>query len=93
MNAYARFASTLGALAMVTTIGVAAQGTSEQAKDKDNKAATVSGAAKTADVAKATGSTTAKSAKATAGGAKKLGVGIKDAVTPDKKDDSKDKKK
>ena len=47
---------------------------------------------KTTDVAKATGSTTAKGAKATAGGAKKLGAGIKDAVTPDKKDDSNDKK-
>lgn len=107
MTTYARFASILGALAIATTIGVAAQGKSEQAKD--NKGATVSGAAKTAgtatkDAAKATGkatasgakkvgSTTAKGAKATAGGAKKVGVGIKDAVTPDKKDDSKDKKK
>ncbi len=32
MTTYARFASILGALALATTIGVAAQGKSEQAK-------------------------------------------------------------
>ena len=37
MNAYACFASILGTLGLVTTIGVAAQGKSEQAKDKDKE--------------------------------------------------------
>ena len=39
----------------------------------------------TADAAKATGKATEKGAEATASGAKKLGVGVKDAVTGEKK--------
>ena len=47
----------------------------------------------TADGAKTTANATAKGATATASGAKKLGLGIAGAVTPDKKDEKKDEKK
>ena len=146
MKTFARAAAILTALTIATTVGIGAQGKTEETKGKDDKGTTVSGAAKaaggatkdaakttakgtaagakavgsttakgaeagakkvanspvgatakkgsekTADAAKATGSTATKGAKATASGAKKLGAGVKGAVTPDKKDESKDKK-
>jgi hypothetical protein len=79
MTPHSRFTSILTAVALAATVALAAQGRTEETKDKGTS---VSGAAKAA-------STTTKGAKATAGGAKKLGLGIKDAVTPDKNSEKK----
>jgi hypothetical protein len=98
MNAHARFVAVLTALA-IATVGAAAQGKSDAAKDKDNHGTSVSDVAKTAgtatkDAAKATGKGTATGAKAvgstTAKGAE---VGAKRVANSPGKDDRKDKKK
>jgi hypothetical protein len=83
----ARFTFMSIAVAVICAAGITVAAQSGDAKDKKKD----DGAVTTA--AKATGKKSAEVAKATAGGAKKLGVGVKNAVTPDSEKDKEKKKK
>ena len=76
------------ALAALVAAGAAVAAQKSGGKDSEKKSDGV-----VTDTAKATGKVAKKGAKATAGGAKKLGLGIKDAVTPGNDDKPKDKEK